>query len=79
MGEALVWGEERMSSICGCRTGGKGSDRSCGRAFGVFSKEVMRLGSRVSGCGCRVNADVAVEKSVVWREAWKREVRSVVL
>lgn len=68
-----------MSSICECRLGGNGSDRSCGRAFGVFSRDVMKLGSSVSGLGCRVNAEVAVEKSVVWRDAWKRDVRRVVL
>ena len=38
----------------------------------------MKLGSRVSGFGCRVSAEKAFEKSVVWREAWKREVRRVV-
>lgn len=39
----------------------------------------MKLGSSVSGFGCRTSAVNAVEKSVVWRDAWKREVRSVVL
>ncbi len=68
-----------MSSICECRFGGNGSDRSCGRAFGVVSRDVMRLGSRVAALGCRVNAENAVEKSVVWRDAWKRDVRRVVL
>lgn len=68
-----------MSSICECRPGGKGRDRSWGRALGVFSREVMKLGSSVSGLGCRVNAEYAVEKSVIWRDAWKREVRSVIL
>jgi len=39
----------------------------------------MKLGRSVSGFGWRVRAEYALGKSVVWREAWKREVRSVVL
>ena len=55
----MVWilGEERRDSICEWRFGGKGSERSCARALGVVRRADMKLGSRISGFGCRVRAE----------------------
>ena len=61
------------------RFGGKGREESCGSAFGVLRRADIKIGRRVEGAGCRVRAEKAVGKSVVWREAWKREVRRVVV